>query len=272
MRKNNNKINFGKKGHFTMKIRKNLIPVIALVGVLVFSLTMGTWAYFSMNMSVDNEFKTGKYGTKITEDFTPPDNWVPGVEIGKEVKVTNTGEVPVVVRASLAEIWASLVPGDGRTFPRTVTYMKESVSVTEEAALKAFGDQVIEKDDYDNIQDALAAATGKWLHVGNKNNSTDGWYYYIGIVEAEAETPLLLKSVTMNPILGNTVTDIVEEVFLDETGEKKVTTEITKSEFGYDDAQYKLTIFAETVQATADAITETFGSDAAAAYLAGLCL
>ena len=41
---------------------------------------------------------TADYGVAIAEDFTPPENWVPGQQINKDVAVTNTGNVDAFAR------------------------------------------------------------------------------------------------------------------------------------------------------------------------------
>ena len=41
------------------------------------------------------------YGVSIVEDFTPPENWIPGQEINKDVGVVNTGNVDAFTRVWL---------------------------------------------------------------------------------------------------------------------------------------------------------------------------
>lgn len=89
------------------KLRKNkkfvLGASIILTAVMILS---ATYAWFTANDSVDNEFKTGGIPTdsvKIWEIFEKPDEWKPGEEIQKDVGVTNLGKEAIFVRASFEE-------------------------------------------------------------------------------------------------------------------------------------------------------------------------
>ena len=80
----------------------------SLGGILLLALTVGvvgSLAYFSQELTKTNEFKTAKYDTTIEEEFTPPTDWLPGVEVNKDVTVKNSGNVDVVVKATLTKSW-----------------------------------------------------------------------------------------------------------------------------------------------------------------------
>ena len=85
-----------------MKNKKSLSALISLAAIV---LVVGTLAYFSRDLTVENRLKTAKYDTTIEEEFIPTDKWAPGVEINKKVTVKNTGNVDIVVRAKLTELW-----------------------------------------------------------------------------------------------------------------------------------------------------------------------
>ena len=104
------------------------------------------------------------------------------------------------------------------------------------------------------------AADDMWVLTGvqeQEDDSLDLYFVYSDIVEEGEETPALLTSVTMSPLIKSDATDKVYEA--DENGELKVVDAVS-SGFHYEDAQYTMTINAKTVQATFDAIKDVFGA------------
>ena len=85
----------------------------SLGGILLLALTVGvvgSLAYFSQELTKNKvKFKTAKYDTTIEEEFTPPTDWLPGVEVNKDVTVKNSGNVDVVVKATLTESWTAVM-------------------------------------------------------------------------------------------------------------------------------------------------------------------
>ena len=204
----------------------------SLGGILLLALTVGvvgSLAYFSQELTKTNEFKTAKYDTTIEEEFTPPTDWLPGVEVNKDVTVKNSGNVDVVVKATLTESWTR---GD-ETLSNTFT---DENGLTQNAALLALPNVVKYTVDIE-----LAAQAG--------NSSA-----------------LLLDNVTLNPLLDVTDKSVTTVVTTDENGTKKEITTTEKGKYGYDDANYKLTVTANTIQATASAI-KTWGSNPVVDYI-----
>ena len=81
--------------------------VKAFAGILALTLVVGSLAYFTKTMSIDNPFSTKKYGGETVEKFTPEKNWEPGAEVNKDVTVKNTGDYDVLVRVKLTEKWVN---------------------------------------------------------------------------------------------------------------------------------------------------------------------
>lgn len=248
-----------------MKNRKSLYAIISLAAVVM---VVGTLAYFSRDITVENNLKTAKYDTTIEEEFIPTDKWAPGVEVDKKVTVKNTGNVDVVVRAKLSEKWirsedlvdpnnpSIILSKKGEVLPNA--FIDENNN-THEAAIKNF--IVGNVFEYDDVKDNLSAYQNKWIRFGE-------YYYYLGTVTGGTSSGGLLNSVTMNPLLDAVISGSHTVI---EAGEKG-TTEITKTysygKYGYDSADYTLTVEANTVQATKAAILETFGNDVMATYIA----
>ena len=87
-----------------MKKNKSLIIILLIIIVGVVGLTL---AYFTNTANITNEFKSKEYGTTVTEEFTSPENWLPGSTEPKNLVVTNSGQVDEAVRVSYMESWTS---------------------------------------------------------------------------------------------------------------------------------------------------------------------
>ena len=87
------------KSNQKSKKRKLLVATLALAALIVGG---STFAWFTSKDEVTNRLTaSANYGVAIAEDFTPPENWVPGQTINKNVGVVNTGNVDAFVRTWL---------------------------------------------------------------------------------------------------------------------------------------------------------------------------
>lgn len=254
--------------------------LIALLAVLCVFLVGGTVAYFSDQASRRNTFTMGEFHSELEEEFDPPSDWKPGMEVQKEVKITNTGNVDLVAAARFDEncvrredvilqqydadtdsMQDVVVAEEGEILPVIFDVREENGAITayEELALKNFGSDVAL---YEPGADP-ESYEGKWVYT---YDAADGVYYflYMGIVPAGQESPLLLESVTMNPKAEATITGTYQKAYYDEEkgeGVKEFT--YTRSEIGYDSAHYTMDIHAKTLQASREAIENSWkaGSD-----------
>jgi predicted ribosomally synthesized peptide with SipW-like signal peptide len=99
-----------------MKKKKNtreksiLICAVSIAGVMVAG---STFAWFTSKDEVTNRLSaSASYNVTIAEDFTPPENWVPGQTIDKNVGVVNTGNTDAFVRAWLEGEMRLLAQGE----------------------------------------------------------------------------------------------------------------------------------------------------------------
>ena len=85
-----------------MKKKKNARERRVLVGAVVVAGVMvagSTFAWFTSQDEVTNRLSaSAAYNVTIAEDFTPPENWVPGQKIDKNVGAVNTGNTDAFVR------------------------------------------------------------------------------------------------------------------------------------------------------------------------------
>ena len=188
------------------KNKKKLLVVGALGMLTVLG---GTLAYFTTTTNIVNKFKTGLYQNKIVEEFVSPTNWTPGTVTEKTVKVTNNGDIPMAVRASITEKWVS-----------------------------ASGKELSLKDSNNNVASIIEFGE-EWT----KDN--DGFYYYgtkenKTVLDATAETTSFIKSVKFNENIKATLKESIS------SDGKTVT--YTSSGDGYDNATYTLTVRIDTVE------------------------
>lgn len=82
--------------------KKNAREKRVLIGaLLVAAVTVAgsTFAWMSSQDEVTNRLSaSADYNTAITEDFTPPDNIVPGQEINKDAGIINTGNTDAIIK------------------------------------------------------------------------------------------------------------------------------------------------------------------------------
>jgi len=83
-----------------------------------------TFAWFTSSDGVTNRLSANaKYDVTIAEDFQPPENWVPGQSINKDVSAVNTGNVDAFVR-----MWLG---GQMRLLNEETTTMVEAPTATD---------------------------------------------------------------------------------------------------------------------------------------------
>ena len=93
------------------KEKRVLFGALVVAGVI----TAGsTFAWFSSKDEVTNRLTaSADYSVAIVEDFTPPEDWVPGQSINKDVAAVNTGNIEAFVRVGLLNDATLTVKGTG---------------------------------------------------------------------------------------------------------------------------------------------------------------
>ena len=194
-----------------MKItKKNKNKKLLLVtGLSLMTVLGGTLAYFNTNSSIVNTFKTAMYQNEIIETFSPPITWTPGTTTEKTVKVTNTGNTDMAIRASYTEKW-----------------------------INANGEELSTKDEDNNIA-ALIDFNTSW----QKNE--DGYYYYgskdnLKKLMPDETSTSFINSVTFNENIKASLKETI-------SADGRTITYVSDGN-GYDNAQYTLKLKLETVQ------------------------
>lgn len=219
-----------------MKMNKK---VLGLTGLAAVAAVGGTWAFYNQTHTVANPFSTekGGYSTSFTEVFNPAagEDWTPGEEVEKYVKVTNTGEGNVLVRVKMEEKWYNKEDDHKEEKVRkeidssqdaftSVEKSGEGKKVTYEAkqamtedgkhdgkvhkgkVASEDGDDSVVYKNMPNLSTNDNKERGKWFW-----DEASGFYYWYGVLEGQNEetakkgtsgeatnsTSYLLKSVTL---------------------------------------------------------------------------
>ena len=207
-----------------MQQKKNKKPVLfAVLMLLIGGIIGGTFAYFTSSDTFENEFKTKPYKMEVTETFESPAEWTPGTTTSKTVVAKNTGDVKAAVRVKLVESWKD---ANNQTLPLV--------------------------DGSNNAAAVINFTTG---YTDNWTKSGD-YYYYKTALDKNQSTTSLIQSVTFNPAVSISATDVCTYTLTDDTTTttkpndmttvKSVTCTTTTA--GYAGGTYKLDITVETVQ------------------------
>lgn len=259
--------------------------IAALAGVAAIFAVGGSLAYFNQTMEVENNFDTAKYGSTLVEDFNPGDghDWEPGVEVNKDVLVTNTGDKPVVVRVRFDEIWKR---GDEAFVD--IKAEDNALDGSENKIMNVFqtdpadGAATVKVDD--SVVEKKLVNTDDWIYQ-------DGYYYYRTELGSKLSTSEVLDAVKlsekadMGQFLKRKYYSLVETAgendwipFPVKDGKEMTEAELAASlpegqeirhiksdvaadvkAMGYADADYTLKITAEVIQATSEAVDAVFG-------------
>ena len=133
----------------------------ALIGALCVAAVMvagSTFAWFTSKDEVTNRLSaSAEYNVTIAEDFTPPENWVPGQTINKDVSIVNTGNVDAFVRTWLE--------GEMRYIARDKAGIALATATTDTAKLSAASDGAIKS------ARLVPTADGATTYIRELNNS-----------------------------------------------------------------------------------------------------
>ncbi len=162
-----------------MKSRK----VKAVAGLLALTLVVGSLAYFTKSMSIDNPFSTKKYGGETVEKFTPETDWQPGGQVTKEVQAKNTGDYDLYVRVKFSEKWER----NGKVIDGT------SLTSADKAKFFPANADTSVKDG-SSVYKHLVGTEGKDAKWQDGN---DGYYYYKTILAPNEMTEKLMDYVTL---------------------------------------------------------------------------
>lgn len=235
-----------------------------LIGFLALALIVGTLAFFSSELSIDNPFATKQYGGELVEKFTPENNWEPGGQVTKEVQAKNTGDYSLYVRVKFDEKWMR----DGKEF--------SSYSSTDQAAFFPTSANNSVQNGSSVYKHLIGVEDGSWI------NGNDGYFYYKSELASKEMTSKLMDYVTLckDANMGTYKESQIKYALVDQSVsaeelkdsdynlstlpdtipdgkvvyQKKVIS-LDEENAGFAGANYTLTITTQLVQTNADAAT-----------------
>jgi alternate signal-mediated exported protein len=235
---------------------KRKAPIIGAIALIFAVVIGGTFAYFSQESAVDNYLTARAYDSTLEENFTPPEdgNFTPGVEVDKQVYVTNSGDVGMLVRITYEEYWDSVLNGSLLLADPVAGYYNGDTDAS----------SLVKK----------ATTSTLWTYGG------DGWYYYLAELAPGTSTENFINSIMLKASSMSTTTtydvrywDGTSEVTttgLDLAAKNALVASITTPSYlisvvsnqntSSPTGNYQLTIKAQTVQAISDAADIWAGS------------
>ena len=241
-----------------------------IVGLTAVTLIGGSLAYFNQSMSVENPFSTNKFDTELVETFTPEDgkNWKPGATVNKDIEVSNTGDYDVIVRVKFDETWTRNLEEDPYVTNMGMDVTKFGQADHDEN--KGSGKTDGRTDGDISVVQKTLANSANWFY-----NTDDGYYYYLQNLGANKSTGTFLDAVKLmdDTDMGKYVVkkyyqtadsaewkECPDGVAFPEGAVKTKSETVLNNEYaGYANSNYKLTITAQTVQASEDAVKNAFG-------------
>lgn len=110
----------------TSKEKRVLIASLVVAAVMVGG---STFAWFTSKDEVTNRLSAkAEYNTSIVEDFTPPQDWLPGQEINKDVSIVNTGNIDALVGIQLSGKYTVINAGTGAAVESNATALPSGVT------------------------------------------------------------------------------------------------------------------------------------------------
>ena len=157
-----------------MNNKRSLIFMVFGLILVIFGFT---FAYFSNQALLSNEFHTGVYDVSILKNFKSPDGWKPGDVLPFSIVATNNGDYDVCVRVTINSYWKN-------------DYNNDTIS------------NLIH--DEENNTDFYAAIIGyqnldKWILDRDASTIDTSIYYYYTKIQKNSSTVSLIENITFNP-------------------------------------------------------------------------
>ena len=247
---------------------KKKIIVLCLVACLAVTAVAGaTLAYFTAEDSADNVFTMKGIQVEINEDFDPENaELLPGLDINKDVWVTNTGTTDAYVRVHIA-IPAALDDGDP-PFNASNNFLH-----------------------FNFTEDSVQPGQWSWTpemneDVGYRGNGEGNWNYYTATIDGIDYGVYVVTYRTALAAGEQTATTALDKVYVDKSVECVWNAEkecyeytdtkgniITPDRFADANGNIKIKVFAEAAQTATftdayDALNTAFGTPGSDGYVA----
>ena len=200
-----------------MKKKNKMILLISVTIILTVVIVQRSLAYFTSESIAINKFLAGSTDIEVEEEFIPPETW-DGSVVGKKVQITNNTDTKSLVRVSITPRWITIIENEDGS-QSEIPFSGDTSSNT------------VTLDFTDELTDTLTE--GKWF------KGTDGYYYYINILEGMASTSILLESVSLTKgvVLPDEYKD--KSLYVDVKAETVQATNHDVNNDGINDYQFK---------------------------------
>ncbi|MBE6050609.1 MAG: hypothetical protein E7214_08135 [Clostridium sp.] len=158
-----------------MKMKMLLASIGAASIMIISSIGMTYAGFFTSSDSKENNFSSGNVEINISEKFEKPIGGWDGSKHEKEVKIENKSNVPALIRVAV--------------YPRWITNQGDWWSGNSDFVKLEYGDDVSIPSDSNTGE--------KWIKDNNDDRKVK-YYYYNTILEPNALTKELIKSVTLS--------------------------------------------------------------------------
>ena len=164
---------------------------VIVASLIVAAVMIGgsTFAWFTSKDEVTNRLSaSADYDVAISENFQPPENWVPGQEINKDAGATNTGNVDAFVRMWLTGEMTVVSEGDGAAL---TTNLSSAAAATNSSLadmnlyyLTAAPDTYYKKLDTNKTKNPNNSNTNPAEGNDSNGNATSGAYSEVQAMQA----------------------------------------------------------------------------------------
>jgi len=138
------------------KSRRRVLRASCLLAALI--VAGSSFAWFTSKDEVTNRLSaSGDYDVTIAEDFTPPENWLPGQKVDKNVGAVNTGTIDAFVRMWLeGEMKVLNEKRDTQTFDESAKKFTDGTNETLTTANTVTAEGVISSVTRETDEDLIA--------------------------------------------------------------------------------------------------------------------
>lgn len=247
-------------------MKKKIVAICLVACLAVMAIAGASLAYFTAEDTADNVFTMKGIKVEINEEFEQGSELIPGLDINKDVYVTNTGTSDAYVRVHIA-IPAVLDDGD--------------------PSFAAYNNFLHFNFDKASVED------GEWSWIpemtegtGYKGNGAGNWNYYTTEIDGIEYAVYVVTYRTALAAGEQTATKALDKVYVDATVDCEwdeatngfVYTDtkgntVAPSQFADEDGNVHIKVFAEAAQTATfddayDALNTAFGTPGAADYVA----
>ncbi len=247
-------------------MKKKIVAFCLVACLAVMAIAGASLAYFTAEDSADNVFTMKGIKVEINEVFEQGSELIPGLDINKDVTVSNTGTSDAYVRVHIA-IPAALDDGDP-SFEAFNNFLHFN-----------FTNESVEADQWSWIPEYTEG-------VGYKGNGAGNWNYYTTNIDGIDYAVYVVTYRTALAAGEETATQALDKVYVDknvdcewdEANSCFVYTDtkgntVSPSEFADENGNVTIKVFAEAAQTATfenayDALNTAFGTPGSEGYTA----